>query len=160
MIVPVADAYVSPSWYPSKRDDPRVVPTWNYEVVHLHGTVHNRDEPQFLELVVRDLTDLHEATRTASSPTPPVWSVDDAPSEFIERQLRAIVGLEMTIERIEAKHKLSQNRSESDQAGLRAGLRDGHDRRHSDVADAMERGKLSLSVAARVSSSGRGDITE
>ncbi len=63
MIVPVGDAYVSPSWYESKRDDPRVVPTWNYELVHVHGTVHVRDDATFVESVVRSLTEHHEARR-------------------------------------------------------------------------------------------------
>jgi transcriptional regulator len=122
MIVPVADAYVSPSWYPSKLDDPRVVPTWNYEVVHLHGTVQVRDDAPFVERVVRDLTDLHEATRMSANASPPAWSVDDAPPEFIAKQLRAIVGIELALTRVEAKRKLSQNRSDVDQRGVADGL--------------------------------------
>ena len=138
MIVPVVDAYLSPSWYPSKHEDPRVVPTWNYEVVHLHATVHVRDDPAFVESVVRALTDLHETHRVKDAPTPAVWSVDDAPAEFIARQLRAIVGVELTIDRVEAKRKLSQNRPEEDQAGVVSGLRSSGARRSGAVADAME----------------------
>ena len=138
MIVPVVDAYVSPSWYPSKHEDPRVVPTWNYEVVHLHATVHVRDDPAFVEAVVRALTDLHETHRVQDAPTPAVWSVDDAPAAFFARQLRAIVGVELTIDRVEAKRKLSQNRSEQDQAGVVYGLRSSGDPRRDAVADAME----------------------
>jgi len=138
MIVPVVDAYVSPSWYPSKQEDPRVVPTWNYEVVHLHATVHVRDDPAFVESVVRALTDLHETSRVRDAPTPAVWSVDDAPAGFIARQLRAIVGVELTIDRVEAKRKLSQNRSEQDQAGVVYGLRSSGEPRRGAVADAMK----------------------
>lgn len=141
MIVPVVDAYVSPSWYPSKHVDARVVPTWNYEVVHLHVTVSVHDDPGFVESVVRALTDLHETSRvrtSSSPPAPPTWSVDDAPPEFIARQLRAIVGVELTIDRLVAKRKLSQNRSEQDQAGVVFGLRSSSDHRGGAVADAME----------------------
>lgn len=120
-VVGVTDAYVSPSWYPSKQVDGRVVPTWNYEVVHLHGTARVRDDAAFVEAVVRELTDRHEAERSAGAGERR-WGVDDAPREFVERRLRAIVGIEVSIERIEAKRKLSQNRSAPDQAGVVAGL--------------------------------------
>jgi transcriptional regulator len=102
------DAYVSPAWYVTKATDPRVVPTWNYATVHVHGEVIVHDEPAWKEALVRRLTDEHEAGR----PSP--WSVDDAPSDFVARQLAAIVGLELRIERIEAKWKLSQNRPTED----------------------------------------------
>jgi transcriptional regulator len=137
MVVPVSDAYVSPSWYPSKRDDPRVVPTWNYEVVHVHGTVHVRDDATFVESVVRSLTDHHEARRGADSRTDAVWSVDDAPPEFVARQLRAIVGIEIAITRVQAKRKLSQNRSDLDRRGVIGGLDAAPDRRSQTVADVM-----------------------
>jgi transcriptional regulator len=138
MIVPVVDGYVSPSWYPSKHDDPRVVPTWNYEVVHVHATVHVRDDPAFVESVVRALTELNETRRVIDSPTPPTWSVDDAPAAFIAKQLRAIVGVELTIDRVEAKRKLSQNKSAQDRAGVVTGLRSSGTRRGGAVADTME----------------------
>lgn len=137
LIVPVTDAYVSPSWYPSKADDPSVVPTWNYEVVQLHATVRVHDDPEFVRQVVADLTDRNEVTRVAASPGPPAWAIDDAPHDFIERQLRAIVGIELTIERVEAKRKLSQNRSDDDRAGVIAGLRGTPANRNHAVADAM-----------------------
>lgn len=135
-VVPVSNAYVSPSWYPSKQIDGRVVPTWNYEVVHLHGTAHVRDDVVFLEEIVRQLTERHEADRAGRDGTPP-WSVDDAPREFIERQLRAIVGIEVTVERVDAKRKLSQNRSADDQAGVVAGLAQSSDAGDTAVAHAM-----------------------
>lgn len=124
LIVPGVDTYVSPRWYPSKADDPRVVPTWNYELIHVRGTVRVvEDGPGKLE-IVRDLTDHHEALSLSADAgvDGPAWEVGDAPDAFIERQLRAIVGLELTIESIEAKRKLSQNRSEPDRLGVRAAL--------------------------------------
>lgn len=117
LIVSPLDAYVSPSWYATKQGgDPRVVPTWNYELVHLHGTVEARDESPWKERVVRELTERQEAAKAEP------WSVDDAPAEYIERMLRAIVGLELTVARVEGKRKLSQNRSAADIAGVVAGL--------------------------------------
>jgi len=116
LIVASADAYVSPSMYPSKRDEPRVVPTWNYEVVHVHGTAHARDDATWTSQLVRDLTDHHEARRAEP------WSVDDAPADFVARMLRAIVGVEVEVTRVEAKRKLSQNRSAADVAGVVAAL--------------------------------------
>lgn len=121
VVVPVSDAYISPAWYPSKRDDPAVVPTWNYEVVHLHGVARVRDDAEFVERVVRELTELHEAARTTRG-GPPTWEVDDAPADFIARKLRAIVGIEIDVDRIAAKRKLSQNRDVTDQRGVVSGL--------------------------------------
>lgn len=116
LIVAGPDAYVSPRWYPSKADDPRVVPTWNYELIHVRGTVRLVD-PAKTRSIVEALTDHHEAA-TSSTAGGPAWAVDDAPPDFIERQLRAIVGIELTVEQIDAKHKLSQNRSEPDRLGV------------------------------------------
>jgi transcriptional regulator len=142
VIVPVSDAYVSPIWYESKRDDPRVVPTWNYELVHVHGTAHVRDDASFVESVVGSLTDLHEARRVEQPATrqgdpPPRWSVDDAPPEFIARQLRAIVGVEITVTRVEAKRKLSQNRSDADRRGVVGGMSHSSHTHSRRVVDAM-----------------------
>ena len=126
-IVRGPDAYVSPSWYATKAEHGRVVPTWNYVTAHVYGQLVVHDDPAWVEDVVRRLTAKHEAART-ESPGPesadraPAWSVDDAPRKFIEGQLRAIVGLELRITRIEAKAKLSQNRPETDIAGVVAGL--------------------------------------
>jgi transcriptional regulator len=139
MIVPVTDAYVSPSWYPSKADDPRVVPTWNYEVVHVHGVVRVHDDAGFVEGVVRRLTDLHESERSVETLSPPRWSVDDAPADFTARRLRAIVGVELVVTDIQAKRKLSQNRSDADRAGVIDGLRLRRSVGDHDIADAMER---------------------
>lgn len=111
------DAYVSPGWYPSKRDDPRVVPTWNYAVVHVHGTLTAVEDRAWLLALVTALTATHEASR------PEPWQVGDAPPEYVEQLLGAIVGLELAVTRIEGKWKLSQNRPPADRAGVAAGLR-------------------------------------
>ena len=121
-IVRGPDAYVSPSWYAAKAEHGRVVPTWNYVTAHVYGRLVVHDDPAWVEDVVRRLTAKHEAARLASPGQPPAWSVDDAPRKFIEGQLRAIVGLELQITRIEAKAKLSQNRPVADIAGVVAGL--------------------------------------
>jgi len=124
-------AYVSPGWYPSKRDDPKVVPTWNYAVVHAHGTLTTVDDPDWLYTLVTALTEAHEQPR----PTP--WQVTDAPPEFIERMVGAVVGIELTVERLEGKWKLSQNRSAIDRGGVVAGLRDQSGARNDALADFM-----------------------
>jgi transcriptional regulator len=121
-IVRGPDAYVSPSWYTAKAEHGRVVPTWNYVTAHVYGQLLVHDDPAWVEDVVRRLTAKHEAARLESPGQAPAWSVDDAPRRFIEGQLRAIVGLELRITRIEAKAKLSQNRPETDIAGVVAGL--------------------------------------
>ncbi len=109
--------YVSPGWYPSKRDDPRVVPTWNYAVVHAHGTLTAVDDPDWLYTLVTTLTDTHEQARPAP------WKVTDAPAEFIDKMVGAIVGIELAIDRLEGKWKLSQNRDVVDREGVVEGLR-------------------------------------
>jgi transcriptional regulator len=121
-IVRGPDAYVSPSWYAAKAEHGRVVPTWNYVTAHVYGQLVVHDDPRWVEDVVRRLTAKHETARLASPSQPPAWSVDDAPRSFIEGQLRAIVGLELQITRIEAKAKLSQNRPVGDLAGIVGGL--------------------------------------
>jgi transcriptional regulator len=117
VIVRGPDAYITPTWYAAKAEHGRVVPTWNYEVAHVHGTVTIHDDTAWLADLVRRLTDHHERQRPAP------WSVDDAPQKYFEGQLRAIVGVEVTIGRIEAKFKLSQNRPDADIDGVVAGLR-------------------------------------
>jgi transcriptional regulator len=116
VIVRGPDAYISPSWYPSKTEHGRVVPTWNYLTAHVYGELVVHDDVDWLETLVRRLTERHEA----GSAQP--WSVDDAPPRFIAGQLRAIVGVELMISRVEAKLKLSQNRPEADIDGVIAGL--------------------------------------
>jgi transcriptional regulator len=117
VIVRGADAYISPGWYQSKKEHGRVVPTWNYITAHVYGQLVVHDDPGWVENLVRRLTAKHEAHMTEP------WSVDDAPAPFVAGQLRAIVGLELAITRIEAKAKLSQNRPEADVTGVVAGLR-------------------------------------
>src|SRR5512142_3191975 len=121
-IVRGPDAYVSPSWYAAKAEHGRVVPTWNYVTAHVYGQLMVHDDPAWVEDVVRRLTAKHEAARTASPGQASAWSVEDAPRTFSEGQLRAVVGLELRITRIEAKAKLSQNRPAADIAGVVAGL--------------------------------------
>ena len=121
LIVPGHDSYISPRWYPSKAEAGRVVPTWNYELVHLHGTIKIHDDAPWTRSVVEDLTDQHEQLLSDSDPEPG-WKVADAPDDFIEGQLKAIVGLEVVITNVEAKRKLSQNRAEADRLGAAAGL--------------------------------------
>lgn len=118
LIVPVTDAYISPSWYPSKREHGKVVPTWNYEVVHLHGRLRAHDDSDWVDRQIRELTDLNEATMA----TP--WAVDDAPAGYIETTRRGIVGIELEVTRIDAKRKLSQNRPDADRVGVVDGLGD------------------------------------
>jgi transcriptional regulator len=117
VIIQGADAYISPSWYASKAEHGRVVPTWNYSTAHVYGKLVIHDDPHWLASHVRRLSDHNEAA--AERP----WTVDDAPERYIAGQLRAIVGVELLITRIEAKHKLSQNRPDADIDGVVAGLR-------------------------------------
>src|SRR5262245_37941250 len=110
------DAYVSPSWYPTKKEHGRVVPTWNYHVVHVSGMLTLYDDPEELKAHVTALSERHEARFALP------WEVADAPGDFIQRQLKGIVGLHLQIVAIDGKAKLSQNRSEADQLGVIAGL--------------------------------------
>jgi transcriptional regulator len=110
------DAYVSPNWYESTREHGRVVPTWNYQTVHVHGRLVVHDSASWTGDLVSRLTARYEAAFS------PPWSVESAPPEFIAGQLRAIVGIEVTIEGIEAKSKLSQNRSGTDADGVLSAL--------------------------------------
>jgi transcriptional regulator len=124
------DAYVSPTWYASKQEHGRVVPTWNYVTAHVYGELTVHDDAAWVEGVVRRLSDLHEHGRAEP------WSVDDAPDKYVQGQLRAIVGVEVAIRRIDAKFKLSQNRPAADIDGVVDGLHaDGNDR----TADAVTR---------------------
>lgn len=111
------DFYVSPSWYATKRETGRVVPTWNYQAVHVAGKVTVIDDPARLHAIVAALTDHHEASRA----TP--WRVDDAPADYVAAQLKAIVGIELSITSLIGKRKLSQNRPLADRHGVIAGLR-------------------------------------
>ena len=106
------DAYISPEWYRTKQETGRVVPTWNYAAVHAYGALRLRDDPQFLRQHLEALVSRHESDRVRP------WHVSDAPADFIAQQMKAIVGIELAIERLEGKWKMSQNRSAADIDGV------------------------------------------
>jgi transcriptional regulator len=108
--------YISPNWYEEKQTTGKVVPTWNYAVVHAYGYLKVVEDAEWLRAHVGSLTTIHEA----ASPEP--WAVSDAPADYIASQIRGIVGFEMKVERLEGKWKVSQNRSESDRRGVVDGL--------------------------------------
>lgn len=110
------EAYVSPSWYPSKAEHHKVVPTWNYAVVHAHGPLQVVDDAPWLHALVSRLTAHHE------TPQPQPWAVTDAPEDFVQQMLRAIVGIRIPVERLVGKWKVSQNRSAADRDGVAAAL--------------------------------------
>ena len=121
-IVTGPDTYVSPSWYATKAEHGKVVPTWNYSVVHLRGRILVHDDPDWVRALVTRLTERHEQPRDEP------WAVTDAPDDYIAKNLRPIVGVELLVESVEAKAKLSQNRSDEDRAGVARGLvADGRD---------------------------------
>jgi len=123
-----ADAFVSPSWYPSKHETHRQVPTWNYEVVHVHGIIHFHDDERFVRGMVARLTRRHEA----GEPTP--WKMSDSSPEFINQLLTHIVGLDVEVTSIVGKAKLSQNRDDRDRLHAADVLAS---RGHQEVADRM-----------------------
>ena len=111
-----SDHYISPVWYPSKKENPKTVPTWNYATVHLQGTIRFINDAAWLRDFVTELTDVHEEGRAHR------WHVSDAPGDYIDAMLRAIVGFEIEVTGVAGKFKGSQNRSQVDRAGVRAGL--------------------------------------
>ncbi len=111
------DTYVTPNWYPAKQETGRVVPTWNYAAIHAYGRVQFFEDTERLRTVVTELTTKHEAT------FPAPWQVSDAPAVYIDSQLKAIVGFEVRIRRLEGKQKFNQNRSLEDRLGVMEGLR-------------------------------------
>lgn len=115
-VFPGPDAYITPSWYPSKQAHGRVVPTWNYTVVHARGSVRYIEDADWVRDNVSRLTDKFESRRAEP------WAVSDAPDRFIDMQLKAIVGFELEIASLEGKRKTSQNREAEDRAGVVAGL--------------------------------------
>ncbi|MDB5735077.1 MAG: transcriptional regulator [Alphaproteobacteria bacterium] len=124
-------AYVSPGWYPSKAEAGKAVPTWNYLTVHARGTIRWIQDADWLRAHVGALSDTHEAGRAQP------WAVTDAPADYIDSLVRAIVGFEFAIETLQGKWKLSQNRGEADRAGVRDGLtQDGRE----DLARLMDQG--------------------
>ncbi|HEV2642618.1 MAG TPA: FMN-binding negative transcriptional regulator [Candidatus Elarobacter sp.] len=110
------DAYITPSWYPAKREHGKVVPTWNYVAVHAYGTLRFIEDEAFLRRHLEALVQRHESARNDP------WAIADAPAEYIAAQARAIVGLELVITRLEGKWKMSQNRSAADIDGVVRGL--------------------------------------
>lgn len=112
-----SEAYITPSWYVSKQEHGRVVPTWNYAIVQARGTPRVIDDPDWIRAQIHDLTTMQEQKRS----TP--WSVSDAPEPFISGQIKAIIGIELPISTIVGKWKVSQNRSEADRQGVEEGLR-------------------------------------
>jgi len=110
------DSFISPSWYPSKRENARVVPTWNYAVVHVHGVLRFVDDPAWVRSHVEALTREHEEKRDAP------WAVTDAPADFVEKLVAAVVGIEISVTEVVGKWKVSQNRSISDRAGVAEAL--------------------------------------
>jgi transcriptional regulator len=111
------EAYVTPAWYATKRASGKVVPTWNYVVIHAYGALRIVDDAEWLRALVTRLTETHEADRAAP------WAVSDAPADYIAGMLKAIVGFELPIARLEGKWKMSQNRPAEDRAGVVDGLR-------------------------------------
>jgi transcriptional regulator len=109
-------AYISPAWYPSKREHGRVVPTWNYVVVHAHGRLRVHDDAAWTRALVERLTQRHE------SPRPAPWAVGDAPGDYIEQMTRAIVGIEIPVTRLAGKWKTSANQPAANRAGAAGAL--------------------------------------
>ena len=130
------EAYISPGWYPTKQQTGKVVPTWNYVAIHAAGRLRFFDDAERLRAIVTRLTETHERSRAEP------WQVTDAPPDYVDAMLKAIVGFELTVEKLDGKWKMSQNRQAEDQAGVVAGLtREG---RSAEVAAIVaERGKKS-----------------
>lgn len=112
-----AEAYITPSWYPSKKEHGRVVPTWDYVVVQARGTPRIVEDPAWIREQINHLTSIHEGQRTKP------WKVNHAPESYIAGQIKAIVGIEIPIAAVEGKWKASQNRPEADREGVESGLR-------------------------------------
>ena len=130
VIFRAADAYVSPNWYPTKHESHKVVPTWNYQVVNVHGKIRIRDDERYVRGLVARLTRTHEARTNADKP----WRMTDAPKEYIDEMLKAIVGIEIEITRIVGKSKVSQNREERDRVSVAEEL---GKRGHEEISRAM-----------------------
>jgi transcriptional regulator len=132
VIFPGADAYISPSFYAAKAEHGKVVPTWNYQAVHAYGSAEVFTDAQRLLQLVTGLTERHEGDR------PQPWAVSDAPADYIDGMLKAIVGFSIPITRLEGKRKLGQNRSAADVAGVKAGLCASQDPGDQALAAAMQ----------------------
>ena len=132
-----SNSYISPNWYPSKHETHRQVPTWNYQVVHIHGRIRFIEDTKFLRSLVALLTQIHE-TRAAE---PKPWRMSDGDKDYIDQQIASIVGVEIDVTSIVGKSKLSQNREPRDRDGAIAALRR---KGESSTADAMERARPPL----------------
>jgi len=128
------NAYITPSWYPSKKETGKVVPTWNYAVVHAHGQVRMIDDARWVKAHIGKLT--HHQEASFAQP----WAVSDAPGEYTEKMFGGVVGIEILITRLVGKWKVSQNRTAADQAGVVAGLRELGDAEALQMAELVERG--------------------
>jgi transcriptional regulator len=126
------EAYVTPSWYPGKKIDGKVVPTWNYAVAHAKGQLKVHDDPVWLRAHLEKLVTRHESTFAKP------WKVDDAPEDFVARMISAVVGIEIPIRTLHGKWKMSQNRSEADRRNVASGLRALGGDEKSDVAALVE----------------------
>jgi transcriptional regulator len=125
------NTYITPSWYPTKQQNSKVVPTWNYLAIHVYGTLSFFDDPSALRDHVGKMTDTHEASRSAP------WAVSDAPADYVEKMLGAIIGFKLRITRIEGKWKMSQNRPQQDVSGVLEGLTREDGEGHGPVAEIM-----------------------
>ena len=121
-------AYITPTWYPGKQEHGKVVPTWNYVTVHAHGVMRAVEDPDWMLNMLHRLTDAQEATR--SKP----WKVSDAPDEYVRKKLRAIVGIELTIVRLEGRMKVSQDEDLADRHGTAEGLMEEKDSQAQEIA--------------------------
>ena len=131
------DSYISPSWYASKQEHGKVVPTWDYMLAHVYGDLIIHDDVDWLRIAVSNLTDSFEAGRAKP------WKLDDAPEDYVAGQLRAIVGVEIKVARLEVSFKMSQNKTKADLDGVIDGLRaDNREDAASKVEDLRPRGKL------------------
>ena len=143
VVFQAVDSYVTPSWYASKREHGKVVPTWNYAIVQAWGRPRAIEDPAWLGAQIRALTTRQEAARAEP------WAVDDAPAPFVATQIKAIVGIEIEITRIEGKWKASQNRPPADREGVAAGLeREGDERRVAMARLVRERAQPSTGSSA------------
>ena len=125
------DAYISPSWYVAKAEHGKVVPTWNYVAVHVYGEARFTSDRDYLRQHLEALVTRHEASQRKP------WKISDAPGDYVERQINAIVGVEVVIERIEGKWKMSQNRSTADVDGVIGALDDSSIPKDRAVAEIM-----------------------
>lgn len=128
VIFKAADGYISPSWYPGKQEHHKLVPTWNYSVVHAHGRIQIRDDARFVRRLLANLTRTHEA----AEPAP--WKMADAPRDYLEAMVQAVVGIEIEITGLVGKFKLAQNKAAADRLGAANTLQE---RGHSALAEAM-----------------------